>query len=244
MSGLDDDTYDISLYGLAFLSVSGFSALWCNIIRASGGLAPDPHRGSAPVPRWGTSVSQTLCQCPSQTKILDPLLVYRNGERRCNSLSFLPRHATAAQRGCIARLLLSCQMARHGTTSPCHLDRIVPLKWKDLACHICVACREENSFQFPVCLRRMKLKAKICDNADIFMTTSYEPCVAKTCLYTPVLQCNCSLCSEKNTENRRSLYVAASKEYLRRMQLSYAVKISILLVILSEIFIEIDLLFS
>ena len=28
---------------------------------ASGGLAPRPHQGSAPAPRWGTSVPQTPC---------------------------------------------------------------------------------------------------------------------------------------------------------------------------------------
>jgi len=39
------------------------------------GASPlDPHRGSAPGSRWGTSIPhpQTPCQCPSQTKILDP----------------------------------------------------------------------------------------------------------------------------------------------------------------------------
>ena len=34
---------------------------------ASGGFAPDPHRhrGSAPGPRWGTSIPQTLCALPT-----------------------------------------------------------------------------------------------------------------------------------------------------------------------------------
>ena len=50
-----------------FLSVSGFSASRCNILRAFGGFSPRPHRGSAPGPHWGTP-----CQCPSQTEILDP----------------------------------------------------------------------------------------------------------------------------------------------------------------------------
>ena len=51
MSEWDDEiiiiySYNISLYGLDFLSVSGFSTSWRNILRTSWGFAPDPHRGS------------------------------------------------------------------------------------------------------------------------------------------------------------------------------------------------------
>jgi len=72
ISAWDDDNYDIviqcqSVWTCFFLSVSGFSASLCNILRAFGGFSPRPHRGSAPGPHWGTP-----CQCPSQTEILDP----------------------------------------------------------------------------------------------------------------------------------------------------------------------------
>ena len=58
-------SYHVGLYGLVFLSISGFfSATWRNILPASGASPPEPHRGSAPGPRWGL--------CP-QTPVLVPL---------------------------------------------------------------------------------------------------------------------------------------------------------------------------
>ena len=36
-----------------------FDSYFHNMSSASGGFAPRPHRGSAPGPRWGTSVPQT-----------------------------------------------------------------------------------------------------------------------------------------------------------------------------------------
>jgi len=70
-------SYNVSQYGLVFfLSVSGFyqphDVTFFELLAK--GFTPRPHRGSAPGPRWGTCVTQTLCQCPSQTKILDPSL--------------------------------------------------------------------------------------------------------------------------------------------------------------------------
>jgi len=42
---------------------------------ASGGFAPDPHRGSAPGPRWGTSVLQTPWFAPNPCCLATPLFV-------------------------------------------------------------------------------------------------------------------------------------------------------------------------
>jgi len=70
-------SYNVSLYGLVFWLRKWFLASWRNMLRASGGrgFAPKPHRGSAPGPRWKTSVPRTPCLCPFQTKVLDPPLV-------------------------------------------------------------------------------------------------------------------------------------------------------------------------
>ena len=41
--------------------------------RLLGASPPHPYRGCAPGPRWDFR-PQNPCQCPSETKILDPLL--------------------------------------------------------------------------------------------------------------------------------------------------------------------------
>jgi len=96
MSGWDDDNYDTvtqcqSVWTCFFLSISGFSASWRNILKASGGFAPRSPPGLCPGLSWGTCVPQTTCQCPTQTKIkvlpLEPrwLLAIDNDASSCNN---------------------------------------------------------------------------------------------------------------------------------------------------------------
>ena len=96
MSGWDDDNYDTvtqcqSVWTCFFLSISGFSASWRNILKASGGFAPRSPPGLCPGLSWGTCVPQTTCQCPTQTKIkdlpLEPrwLLAIHNDACSCNN---------------------------------------------------------------------------------------------------------------------------------------------------------------
>ena len=67
---------------LFFLSTSGFfSTSWRNILRVSPSY---PHWGSAPGPRWGTSVSQT----PPASALPKPKSwIRRRPERRCRTSS-------------------------------------------------------------------------------------------------------------------------------------------------------------
>ena len=66
-------SYDASLYGLVFLSLSDFSALWRNISQGFKGRGPQALTGVLPLDPAGGD-PQTPCHCPSRTKILDPFL--------------------------------------------------------------------------------------------------------------------------------------------------------------------------
>jgi len=108
-------SYNVSLYGLVLSLHKWFFSLMTLHSPASGEKHPDPHRGTAPGSRWGTSVPQSPCQCPSQTKILDlPLRVHFTGVQRW--------FITAITDSCLAqgRTFLLLQSAKYEPVSMRH----------------------------------------------------------------------------------------------------------------------------